>query len=154
MGVEAVSPAPQARLGRDATTGLLAWLETAHQEWQDHMTAAAIERFERRLTEELGGLRGEMRECEAQLREERRDMAAALREEGRANTAALREEMRSGASSLRVELKDEMGSLRVDVADAVGKTRVDMMPWSFSLWVGHVVATAAIVGGMFRVFAL
>ena len=27
-----------------------------------------------------------------------------------------------------------------------------MMRWSFSLWVGQVVATATIVGGMFRVF--
>jgi hypothetical protein len=61
--------------------------------------------------------------------------------------------MRSGVSNLRVELKDEMSRVRVDVADALGKARVDMMRWSFSLWVGQVVATAAIVAGMFRVFA-
>jgi hypothetical protein len=52
-----------------------------------------------------------------------------------------------------VELKDEMSGMRVDVADALATARVDMMRWSFSLWVGQVVATAAIVAGMFRVFA-
>jgi hypothetical protein len=175
MELEDVSPALQARLGPDATTGLLALLETAREEWEAEVTAAAIERFERRLTEEMSGLGGEMREGEARLREEMRqgdarlreemrDLAAALREEGRINTAALREEMRGGTSSLRVELtdemstlrvelKDEMSKLRVDVADTLSQARVDMMRWSFSLWVGQVVATAAIVAGMFRVFA-
>jgi hypothetical protein len=205
-GIEDVSPALQARLGPDATTGLLALLEATRQEWQSafaeasafaaatadkstieaDVTAAAIERFERRLTEEVGGIRGEMRElqdslrgemralhgglrgemlaCEARLREEMRDLTAELREEGRANTAALREEMRNGTSTVRIELKedvntprvqvkDEMSKVRVDVADALSKARVDMMRWSFSLCVGQVVATAAIVGGVFRVFA-
>jgi hypothetical protein len=159
MEVEDVSAALQARLGPDATTGLLALLETARLEWKDEVTAVALERFERRLTEEASGLRseirelggalrGEMREGEARLREEMRDLAAALREEGRVNTAALREEVRSGASglrielkqdisSLRVEVKDEMSKFRVDVADALSKARVDMMRWSFSLWVGQ-----------------
>ena len=217
MALEDVSPALQAQLGPEATTGLLALLETARQEWQTafaeasafaaatadksaleaDVTAVAIERFERRLTEEMGGLRGEMhavevrlrgemREGEARLREEMRDLAAELREEGRVNTAALREEMRGGVSHLRIELKEDISSLRaelkedvsnlrvelkeditglraelkedastlrVGVADALGKARVDMMRWSFSLWVGQVVATAAIVAGMFRVFA-
>jgi hypothetical protein len=184
--LEDVSPALQARLGPDATTGLLALLETAREEWKDDVTAAAVERFERRLTEEMSGvraamahseaglrgemhqlemrLRGEMREgetrlceemgkTEARLREEMRDLAAALREEGRVNTATLREEMRSGTSGLRIELKDEMSKLRVDGADTLRQARVDMMRWSFSLWVGQVVATAAIIAGMFRVFA-
>jgi hypothetical protein len=164
MEVENVSAALQARLGPDATTGLLALLETARREWKDDVTAVAIERFERRLTEEASGLRDEMREGEARLREEMRDLAAALREEGRVNTTALREEMRSGASSLRielkqdisslrVELKDEMSKLRVDVTDALSKARVDVMRWSFSLWVGQMVTTAVIVAGMFRGFA-
>jgi hypothetical protein len=178
MGVEDVSPALQAQLGPDATIGLLALFDTARQEWKTDVIAAAIERFERRLTEDVSGLRGEMREMqiglrgemhavearlrgemregEVRLREEMRDLAAELREEGRVNTAALREEMRSGVSNLRVELKDEMSKVRVDVAGALAKARVDMMRWSFSLWVGQVVATAAIVAivaGMFRVFA-
>lgn len=163
MELEDVSPALQARLGPDGTAGLLVLLDSARQEWQDDMTAVALERFERRLAEEASGLRDEMRQGEARLREEMRDSAVALREEGRVNTAALREEIRSGIgglrielkqdiSSLRVEVKDEMSKLRVDVADALSKARVDMMRWGFSLWVGQVVATAAIVGGMFRMF--
>ena len=164
MAFDNVSPALQAQLGPDATSGLLALLETTRLEWKADVIAAAIERFERRLTNEVSGLRGEMhaievrlrgemREGEGRLREEMRDLAAELREEGRVNTATLREEMRTGTSNLRVELKDEMSKVRVDVADALAKTRVDMMRWSFSLWVGQVVATAAIVAGMFRVFA-
>ena len=117
MELEDVAPALQARLGPDATTGLLALLETARLEWKDDVTAVALERFERRLTEEATGLRGEMREGEARLREEMRDLAAALREEGRVNTAALREEMRSGVSGLRIELKQDISSLRVELKD-------------------------------------
>jgi hypothetical protein len=175
MEAEGVSPALQGRLGPDATAGLLALLQRARQEWKTDVIAAAIERFERRLTEDVSGLRGEMhavevrlrsemREGEARLREEMRDLAAELREEGRINTAALREEMRTGISGLRIELKEDISSLRVElkedasqlrveIADTLGKARVDMMRWSFSLWVGQVVATAAIVAGMFRVFA-
>ncbi len=128
MELEDVAPALQARLGPDGTAGLLVLLDSARQEWQDDVTAAAIERFEQGLTEEARGLRGEMRELggarrgemregEARLREGMRDLAAALREEGRVNTAALREEMRSGVSGLRIELKQDISSLRVELKD-------------------------------------
>ena len=48
-----VPPALRARIGHEATQGLVELLETRDRMWSEHMMDLAVERFERRLAEEL-----------------------------------------------------------------------------------------------------
>ena len=57
MAVNRVSPALEQRLGRDATIGLLELVEDERLEREERVLSIAVERFERRLAEELAGLR-------------------------------------------------------------------------------------------------
>jgi hypothetical protein len=52
-----VAPALRDRLGRAATVGLLDLVESACTERDDRVLNLAVERFERRLAEEVGELR-------------------------------------------------------------------------------------------------
>jgi hypothetical protein len=51
------------RLGDNATLGLLELLEVERSNWSEHVLSVAADRFERRLTEEMSGLRTEFREA-------------------------------------------------------------------------------------------
>jgi hypothetical protein len=57
MRTTAVPPALRERLGHDATIGLLEFTEGQQTEWSEHMLSISVERFERRLAEELAELR-------------------------------------------------------------------------------------------------
>jgi hypothetical protein len=57
MEVNGVSSALRERLGREATLGLLELIETKQMAWSDRVLSLAVERFERRLAEEIGSLR-------------------------------------------------------------------------------------------------
>lgn len=52
-----VSKAIRDHLGDEATFGLIEMVESANTEWGKHVLSLATERFERRLTEEISGLR-------------------------------------------------------------------------------------------------
>ena len=57
MPVRRVSAALRARLGDDAAVDLLELVESGQIEREERMLSVAAERFERRLAEELAGLR-------------------------------------------------------------------------------------------------
>ena len=61
-------------------------MDAARREWTAEVTALALERFERRLTEEVAGVRVSMAQCESGLRLE----IGKLREELRKEMADLR----------------------------------------------------------------
>ena len=68
MDVDAVPAALAARLGPEATGGLLHVLDLAHDEWSDDVMSVAAERFKRRLAEEGASLRVQIAHSEAALR--------------------------------------------------------------------------------------
>ena len=55
-----VSVALSAKLGPAATTGLVDLLESERVAWTDDVMTLAVDRFERRLTEQISGLRVDM----------------------------------------------------------------------------------------------
>ncbi len=57
MARQRVSAALSARLGQEATDGLLELVESTRTEWTEHVLTLAEARFERRLTEEISALR-------------------------------------------------------------------------------------------------
>ena len=57
MRTTSVPAALRERLGQDATIGLLELVDSEHAAWSERMLSISVERFERRLAEELGSLR-------------------------------------------------------------------------------------------------
>jgi len=57
-----VPAALRARLGDDATFGLIEIFDSERKDWSDQVLTAAADRFERRLSEEISALRVELRE--------------------------------------------------------------------------------------------
>ena len=57
MRTNDISPALRERLGHEATIGLLELVETEQTAWSDRVLNLAVERFERRLAEQLAETR-------------------------------------------------------------------------------------------------
>jgi hypothetical protein len=60
MDTNGLSAALLDRLGREATAALLDVIETKHMAWSDRVLSITVERFERRLSEEIGRFRVDM----------------------------------------------------------------------------------------------
>ncbi len=157
MAVMAVSPALRQRLGADATVGLLALLEASRQEWsaayaeasaaKAEVMSQAVGRFEQQLTQQLGGLRVEIRAVDASLREEisllrteMREGDASLRDEIRAVDASLREdisllrtEMREGDAALRIEIREGDAALRTEIREGDAALRLELRDMGVTL---------------------
>ncbi len=154
MDVTAVSPALRERLGADATVGLLALLETSRQEWsaadaeasaaKAEVMSQAVERLTQQLTQQLGGLRVEIRAVDASLREE----ISLLRTEMREGDAALRLELRDTGVTLVREIAALGSTLRKEMADH----RVELFKWSFAFWFGQIVTLGGLMTLLFRTF--
>jgi hypothetical protein len=117
MEVADVAPALRERLGPEATVGLLALFETARQDWTADVTTAAVERFERRLTDEMSGMRVALAQTEAALRQQVLEGDASLRREMSALAAALRQEINDQGIALRQEINDQGIALRQEIHD-------------------------------------
>jgi hypothetical protein len=142
MEVEDVPPALQERLGHEGTAALVELLEQARQDCTMDVSAAAVERFERRLSDAHTQLREDMVARDAKLREELVAGDAKLREE----IAKLREEMKEGDAELRHEMIRGFSAVREDMA----VLKFDLLKWSFAFWVGQIVAVSAVLGVMLR----
>jgi hypothetical protein len=70
MEIESVPLALRGRLGSEATQGLLEVLEHSHEEARDAVISACTERFERRLVEEVSGLRVQLAHASGAIRED------------------------------------------------------------------------------------
>ena len=179
MGVRAVSPALAGRLGADATAGLVELIDTAEGHCMDIVMERSVERFERRLSEEVSTLRVEMARLGADLRQEitlvrsdlrgematlgsdlRAEMAtlgsdlraemAALGSDLRAEMAALGSNLRGEMATLGSDLRREIATVGSDVRQEIGNQKFDLLKWSFLFWIGQVVAMAGIVTLLLR----
>lgn len=54
-----IPPPIRSKLGDDATFGLIEMLDSEEKRWSEHVLTTATDRFERRLTQEVGLLRHE-----------------------------------------------------------------------------------------------
>jgi hypothetical protein len=138
MDVERGSPALYERLGAHASADLVVLLGAARQEWVEDVTAAIIDRFERRLTEEISGVRLEV----AGLRTEMHDADNSLRQEIR----TLRQEMRDGDAAIRQDLRDV--ETRLTKESLIG--RHELLKWVFVFWVTQMMAMGGLVAAMLR----
>ena len=124
MEVADTEPALQERLGPDGAAALVHLFNVARQEWAADVTTATVERFERRLADEVAMLRSEVRSVETTLTLEM------TRE-----FAAVRQEMTGGFGSVREQIVAQ---------------RFELLKWSFAFWLGQIIAVATVVGLMLR----
>ncbi len=124
MEIEDVPVALQARLGPEATGGLLQLLDRSHRQAREDVITACTERFERRLVEEVSGLRIQIAQVESTVRQDMAAMGATLRQEIATMGSTLRQEMAAG--------------------------RVEFIKWSFLFWVGQVLAVTGFLTVMLR----
>ena len=153
MEIESVPPALQARLGPEATGGLLQLLHRSDLERRGDVIAACTERFERRLVEEVSGLRVQIVQVESAIRQDMAQQGASLRAEIAQQGATLREEMATLGSTLRQEMATMGSSLRQDMSglrDEIAAGRVDLFKWCFLFWVGQVLAIGGLLAVMLR----
>ena len=179
MSVETV-PAPlRERLGPEATDGLLHLLELSHGEWKADVIAACTERFERRLVEEVAGLRVQIAQTEAVLRRDMSEMGADIRQEMTQMGADIRQEMTQMGADIRQEMtqmgadirqettqmgadirrevaqiggdiRREVALMGGDIRQEIAIGRVEMVKWCFLFWIGQLVTIATIAGIMLR----
>ena len=121
MDLDTVPAALPERLGPEGTNGLVRLFDTVRAEWTADVVALSVDRFERKLVEEVAGLRV--------------DMAR--------GHATVREEMARGHATLREEIAEQGAALRVEIATS----RVELLKWSFLFWMGQVAA----VGGLMAI---
>jgi hypothetical protein len=119
-----VPAALRERLDSEGTAGLLELLETIRRAWSREVTTTCLERFERRLVDEVAGLGVEMAQSHATLRTE------IAQTEGR-----LVKEMQLGFGTIRQEMANN---------------RVELLRWAFLFWVGQFFAVAGLVGVLMR----
>ena len=124
MDSETVSSGLKERLGTRATEALLTLLDEQRVDLREDVITACTERFDRRLAEEVSGLRVQIAQTESSIRQ---DMA------------------RMGA-----ELREAIAGLRVDLLDRMSTDRFDLLKWAFLFWIGQVAAIATVVGVMMR----
>jgi hypothetical protein len=94
------------------------------------------ERFERRLTEEIFGVRQAITRTDSSLRQLITQTEASLRQEISHTDSSLRQAITQPEASVRKEIVE--GDAKV--LEALGNVRVELLKWSFALWMGQVVA--------------
>jgi hypothetical protein len=145
MRVEDVPSALRRQLGPEATDGLLGTLDQARREWTEDVMSRSAGSFERRLIQEMSGLRVEFRETLALHRAEFREALAAHRSEFKealaAQSAELRELIAVQGAELRTAIAEQGAVLRSEIA----ASRADILRWLFIFWTGQIVALAALL---------
>lgn len=120
MAVIAVPRALREKLGEEATDALVALLNEAGENNKKSVIEVVEERFERRLSEEMGKVREEM--------------------------SKLRVELSTEMSKLRTESSTETSKLRTEMHDL----RANLIQWMFVFWIGQIGVLTGILFAFFR----
>ena len=139
-------PELRERLGDEAALGLLELLESERAEWSEHVLSVAADRFERRLAEQIAGVRVELSAIRADIVRELHEGLGSIRQE----LAAARVETRQELGAVRGETRQELATARVEMHQLLATSRVETLRWSFLFWVGQVAAMAGLLALMFR----
>ena len=153
MASSRVPAALRGRLGDDATFGLIELLESERKSCSEQVMSMAADRFERRLAEEMAGLRQEIGGVRSDLRQEIGSVRVDLLQEIGSVRSDLRQEIGGVRDDLRQEIGDlrqEIGGVRGDLRQDIASVRVEWLKWSFAFWLGQVAVTAGLLAFMLR----
>jgi hypothetical protein len=159
MDVDAVPVALRERLGPEATGGLLTLLDHAQKEGRADVIDACVERFERRVVEEISGVRVQLTHVEATLRQDMGRMESGIRQDTAAMESGIRQDMAAMKSGIRQDMarmesgiRQDMGRMESGLKQDINTARFDLLKWCFLFWIGQVVAMTGILSVMFRLF--
>jgi hypothetical protein len=126
MDMQDVPAALHQRLGADATRGLLDLFDRARNEMREDVISVCTERFERRLVEQISGVRVQIAQLEASYRQDSTETRAGLRQEVIAARAELRQEITEARAELRQEITEARAELRQEIAAMGGTLRQEI----------------------------
>ncbi|HKK65940.1 MAG TPA: hypothetical protein VJ967_08800 [Clostridia bacterium] len=126
------------KLGDEAAEGLIELLNNFSENTHNSVITLAVEKFERRLAEEIGKFRSEVTEQNASLRSE-------LHEE----IAALRNEVIQQNATLRSEVAEQNSKLRSELFEKTERGQTTTIRWMFLFWVGQI---GVLLGFLFAFF--
>ena len=181
MDMEAVPEALKERLGIDATSGLLGFMDRTGREWKTDVMTDCAGRFEYRLVQEVSGLRVQNSELASALRQDMGKMEAALRQDMGKMEAGLRQDMGKMEAGLRQDMTKMEAGLRQDMTKAeaglrqdmttmdaglrqavgeqgaalrveIANNRAEIIKWCFLFWIGQVVTLSGIMALMLRLY--
>lgn len=124
-------------------------LDGAGRQWKDDVLEITGERFERRLSEEIGALRVDMAKEFAAVRVDMAKEFGAVRVE----MATLAASMHSDTLETRAQMATLAGTTRSDILSMraeMGSMRADILKWSFLFWLGQVAAVSGIIAFALR----
>jgi hypothetical protein len=146
MDIHAVPPTLRDRLGAEATGELLQLLDLVDHERMEDLITGCTDRFERRLVEEVAGLRVLIGHVDSSIRQDMTQLGASLRQEMTQMGAELRQEM----TQMGAELRQEMALMRGDLLRQMAADRFESLRWAFLFWIGQVVSIGTLFGVMLR----
>ena len=130
MAIIAMPDIIQERLGSDVTTALMDVMNMAMEEERRIIQTLVEGRYERRLSEEISGIREYIAEMRAEIREEMADMRAECRER---------------IAALESELRQEMAQMEAHLLAEIARRHSELIRWMFIFWIGQFVSMAALV---------
>ncbi|HDQ14419.1 MAG TPA: hypothetical protein ENN41_06360 [Sediminispirochaeta sp.] len=127
------------KLGEEAAEGLIELLNNFSDHTHNSVIELSVEKFERRLAEEIGKFRSEVAEQHAGLRSEMHEQIAGLRSENAGQ-----------AMSLRAEIKELRAGLRAELVEKIERAHTSTIRWMFLFWVGQIGVLLGMMLAFFR----
>ena len=151
METTVVPPALRDRLGNEGTLGLVELMQANNNALRDEVIDIATDRFERRLSTEIGAVRVEMTNGFASLRQE----ISAVRLETANGLAAVRLETTNGLAAVRQETANGLAAVRQEMANGFIAVRKEMsdgrvIKWSFLFWIGQIAVLSGVMALLLR----
>jgi dsDNA-specific endonuclease/ATPase MutS2 len=156
MPIISIPKSLREKLGEEGSEALAKMLNEQGKETEGSIIRTAELRFEKKLSEEISGLREENHEGRTSLREEMIESNASLRQEMVQMNTALRQEMVQMNTALREEMVQMNTALREEMVRGdtlllkeIQKSKTDTIRWMFIFWIGQI---GAVLGILFAVF--
>ena len=158
MAIVSVPKVLRNKLGDDGAEALIRFFNDmqAANSQKEEIIEIVEEKFERRLSEELGKLRVEIAEMKAELRNEMAQMRSELRDEMATMSSKFHDEigntkseLGAGMIKIKSELREEMGEMNANLLAKIAQSQADLIKWMFIFWVGQI---GVLVGILFAFF--
>lgn len=146
MPVINVPRALRQQLGDQAADELVDLLNRATDETKRDVLVLAEERYERRLSEEIGKVNQHITDVKGELIQQITGGRAGLGEQ----IAGVGVDHNQQIISLRAEVSQGIADLRADLSQQIADMRVDLTRWMFVFWVGQLAAILGILFVFFR----
>ncbi|MEO5359155.1 MAG: hypothetical protein H7843_01765 [Nitrospirota bacterium] len=134
MSVITIPRSLRERLGDDASDSFATLINDIDIGARKDAISIAEERFERRLVEEAGKLRLELR-----------TEIGKVNERITLETGKVNERITEEVGKLRVELLIEIEKVRAELSVKIEKSSKENIKWMFLFWIGQLAATFAII---------